>query len=198
LMDVQMTEMDGFAATKMIRNLEDSRKNIPVIAITAHALKGDKEKCLEAGMNDYITKPINAKQLSKVLDSWVNLPVGLKVKKQVEIKPQDGVFDLQRFTEMSLGDVSFQRELLMDYFEDLDQRLNKLDELFEKKELENVKKEVHTIKGSSFSLGAVRIGEEALGIELSAKNNDWESVSQRLQTLKTAFGQTKEIVKHLL
>ncbi len=198
LMDVQMPEMDGFAATKMIRNLEDSRKNIPVIAITAHALKGDKEKCLEAGMNDYITKPINAKQLSKVLDSWVNLPVGLKAKKQVEVKPQDGVFDLQRFTEMSLGDVSFQRELLMDYFEDLDQRLNKLDELFEKKELENVKKEVHTIKGSSFSLGAVRIGEEALGIELSAKNNDWESVSQRLQTLKTAFGQTKEIVRHLL
>jgi len=198
LMDVQMPEMDGFAATRTIRNMEDLRKNIPVIAITAHALKGDKEKCLEAGMNDYITKPINAKQLSKVLDSWINLQVGLKVKKQIEIKPQDGVFDLQRFTEMSLGDVNFQRELLMDYFEDLDQRLSKLDELVVKKELEDVIKEVHTIKGSSFSLGAVRIGEEALGIELSGKNNDWESVSKRLQTLKTAFGQTKEIVKHLL
>ena len=176
LMDVQMPEMDGFDATRIIRNLQDSRKNIPVIALTAHALKGDKEKCLEAGMNDYITKPINAKQLSKVLDSWINLQVGLKTKKQKEIKIQDGVFDLQRFNEMSLGDVNFQRELLMDYFEDLEQRINRLDELFEKKDLENVVKEVHTIKGSSFSLGALRIGEEALGIELSGKNNDWESI----------------------
>jgi response regulator of citrate/malate metabolism len=64
-------------------------------------------------MNDYITKPINAKQLSEVLDSWVNLQVGLKVKKQVEIKQPEGIFDLQRFNEMSLGDVDFQRELLM-------------------------------------------------------------------------------------
>lgn len=198
LMDVQMPEMDGFTATKMIRGLDDARKNTPVIAITAHALKGDREKCLEAGMNDYITKPINAKQLSTVLDSWVNLQVGLKSKRQPEVKIQEGVFDLQRFTEMSLGDVSFQRELLMDYFEDLEQRLEKLSEQFEKKDLENVMKEVHTIKGSSFSLGATRIGEEALGIELSAKSNDLESVSQRLQTLKNAFVQTKEIVKHLL
>ncbi len=62
----------------------------------------------------------------------------------------------------------------------------------------NILKEVHTIKGSSFSLGAIRIGEEALGIELSGKSNDWESVAQRLQTLKNAFSQTKEIVNHLV
>lgn len=198
LMDVQMPEMDGFAATRAIRNLEDARKNIPVIAITAHALRGDREKCLEAGMNDYVTKPIQANQLAKVLDSWINLEVGLKEKKHVEIKPVDGIFDLQRFNEMSLGDVSFQRELLMDYFDDLEQRLQKMDEYLAKKELDKVVKEVHTIKGSSFSIGAARIGEEALGIELSGKNNDWDSVSQRLQTLKNAFGQTKETVKHLL
>lgn len=198
LMDVQMPEMDGFTATKQIRNLKDNPSKIPIIAITAHALKGDKEKCLEAGMNDYLTKPINVKQLAKLLDSWVNVDVGLKEKEFVEVQQDSGIFDQQRFNEMSLGDVSFQRELLMDYFEDLDQRLNKLDELLEKRELDKVINEVHTIKGSSFSLGAIRIGEEALGIELSGKSNDWESVSQRLQTLKNAFGQTKEIVKHLL
>jgi CheY-like chemotaxis protein len=198
LMDVQMPELNGMEATRLIRNLQNSQRNVPIIALTAHALKGDKEKCLEAGMNDFISKPVNATELSRVLDSWVNLQVGLKVKKQIEIKPQDGIFDLQRFTEMSLGDVDFQRDLLMDYFEDLDQRINKLDELLDRRELEKIVKEIHTIKGSSFSLGAMRIGEEALGIELSGKNNDWESVSQRIQTLKSAFGQTKEVVKHLL
>lgn len=198
LMDVQMPEMDGFTATKYIRVLDEPKRNIPIIAITAHALKGDKEKCIEVGMNDYITKPVNVKQLANVLDSWLNIEFGLKEKEQSEVKSADGIFDIQRFNEMSLGDVDFQRELLMDYFEDLEHRINKLDELISNKNLEEVVKEVHTIKGSSFSLGAVRIGEEALGIELSGKSNDYDSVVQRLQTLKTAFTQTKEVVKHLL
>lgn len=198
LMDVQMPELDGLEATVSIRELQDSVRNIPIIALTAHALKGDKEKCLKAGMNDYISKPINVKQLANILDSWLNIEVGLIEKKTSDVKSTDGIFDNQRFNEMSLGDISFQRELLVDYFEDLEQRLNKLDEMLESKQTESIIKEVHTIKGSSFSLGAVRIGEEALGIELSGKNNDWESVAQRLQTLKVAFSQTKEIVKHLL
>lgn len=198
LMDVQMPEMDGFTATKYIRVLDEPKRNIPIIAITAHALKGDKEKCIEVGMNDYITKPVNVKQLASVLDSWLNVEFGLKEKEQSIVKSADGIFDIQRFNEMSLGDIDFQRELLMDYFEDLEHRINKLDELISNKNLEEIVKEVHTIKGSSFSLGAVRIGEEALGIELSGKSNDYDSVVQRLQTLKAAFTQTKEVVKHLL
>lgn len=198
LMDIQMPEMDGLEATEIIRRQNDMQSKIPIIAITAHALRGDKENCLNAGMNDYVTKPINSKQLANVLDSWLNIEKGLKEKTHDKVKSPDGFFDVQRFNEMSLGDIAFQRELLMDYFEDLDQRLNKLEDFFENKELDKVIKEVHTIKGSSFSLGANKIGEEALGIELSGKSNDWESIGQRLQSLKVAFGQTKEVVKHLL
>lgn len=198
LMDVQMPVMDGLTAVEIIRKQGDANSKIPIIAITAHALRGDKEKCLDAGMNDYLSKPINAKHLEKVLDSWINIEVGLKEKETVKNKTDDGLFDEKRFNEMSLGDVSFQRELLVDYFDDLDKRLNILDELLKNHELERIIKETHTIKGSSFSLGAVRIGEEALGIELSCKNSDWDSVTNRFETLKTAFGQTKEIVKHLL
>ena len=198
LMDVQMPIVDGLEATKKIRELKDPASKIPIVALTAHALKEDKEKCLKAGMNDYVSKPINLKQLSKILDSWLNIEAGLKEKKQIEVHPQSGLFDLQRFTEMSLGDVSFQRELLMDFFEDLDQRLNKLNGFVREKELEGVIKEVHTIKGSSYSLGAVRIGEEALGIELSGKIEDWDSILERMQTLKSTINETKETIKHLL
>lgn len=198
LMDVQMPEMDGFTATKYIRLLDEPKRSIPIIAITANAMRGDKEKCLEAGMNDYLTKPINVKQLANVLDSWLNINFGLKEQKQIETKSSEGIFDVQRFNEMSLGDVEFQRELLVDYFEDLERRIEKLEVLLKDKNLEEIVKEVHTIKGSSFSLGAVRIGEEALGIELSGKNKDLDSVIQRFQTLKSAFSQTKEVVKYLL
>src|SRR6185295_11975963 len=71
-MDVQMPEMDGFEATKTIRNQEAlSGAHIPIIAMTAHALKGDRERCLDAGMDDYVFKPINPNELVRVLQKLI-------------------------------------------------------------------------------------------------------------------------------
>ncbi|BBO86107.1 hypothetical protein DSCO28_66730 [Desulfosarcina ovata subsp. sediminis] len=72
LMDIQMPEMDGFEATGVIRS-EDSHvlnPNIPIVALTAHAMEGYREKCVQAGMNDYLTKPINPGQLSEKVAEW--------------------------------------------------------------------------------------------------------------------------------
>ena len=72
LMDVQMPVMDGFAATKKIRHLESLKnKNVPIIAMTAYALKGDREKCLQAGMDDYVSKPIDPDELYEKLNKWL-------------------------------------------------------------------------------------------------------------------------------
>ena len=72
LMDVQMPELDGIEATRLIRQWEDGRQHIPIIAMTAHAMKGDRELCIEAGMDDYITKPLEPKVLFNALDRWSN------------------------------------------------------------------------------------------------------------------------------
>ncbi len=71
LMDVQMPEMDGYEATQKIRAMNDHRKDIPIIAMTANAMIGDREKCLEAGMNDYITKPVKSEKLLKAINRWI-------------------------------------------------------------------------------------------------------------------------------
>jgi two-component system sensor histidine kinase/response regulator len=73
-MDVQMPEMDGFEATQRIRHREAGKQHIPIIAMAAHALKGDKERCLEAGMDGYIAKPLDPKALISVLDQFVSSP----------------------------------------------------------------------------------------------------------------------------
>ena len=72
LMDVQMPEMDGFEATQKIRELNNDRKDTPIIAMTANAMKGDRERCLDAGMNDYIPKPVKPENLLAVITAWIN------------------------------------------------------------------------------------------------------------------------------
>ncbi|MCP4748339.1 MAG: response regulator [Desulfobacteraceae bacterium] len=71
LMDIQMPEMDGYTASRIIRDSSKSYRHIPIVAMTANAMKGDREKCLESGMNDYISKPVNPQQLQEKIETWI-------------------------------------------------------------------------------------------------------------------------------
>ena len=72
-MDCQMPEMDGFEATRQIRDKQGGGVRIPIVALTANAMEEDKERCLASGMDDYLTKPINAKQLKETLERWSSI-----------------------------------------------------------------------------------------------------------------------------
>jgi signal transduction histidine kinase/ActR/RegA family two-component response regulator len=79
LMDCQMPEMDGYAATRELRRLEQGGHRTPVIAMTAHAMDGDREKCLEAGMDDYVSKPLRREQLVAALQAWIPAPTAVSL-----------------------------------------------------------------------------------------------------------------------
>ena len=194
-----MPEMDGFAATSAIRKLENSKNNIPIIAITAHALMGDKERCLNAGMNDYVTKPIIAENLIRAIDNLLFIKTS-EIKKATppEVLNSFEVFDFEHLEKVSMGDDLFQREVLSSYIEDVILRCQKMESFLNTRELEKLVAEAHTIKGASYSIGAKKMGEEALAVEISAKHSDYESVNVRFKKLKLALEETKEILSDFL
>ncbi len=198
LMDVQMPEMDGFTATKEIRGLNNAASKVPIIAITAHALIGDKEKCLKAGMNDYVSKPIVPEQLIKILDKWLNIEQGMEKDIKQERVQTEAVFDFDVLDRMSGGDKEFQKDLLSSYILDVTERFERLEKFVELYNIEKIIGEAHTIKGASYSVGSKKIGDEALGIEISGKHNDLANINQRMENLKNAISTTKEILKNYI
>jgi two-component system sensor histidine kinase/response regulator len=199
LMDLKMPNVDGFSATKRIRQMKNSKSVIPIIALTAHALLGDKEKCLNAGMTDYIAKPISGQDLVKKIDILLDIRVEETVQHQEEqSKRKNELLDRERLKTISLGDHEFEKDLLSSYMSDLDQKLKNLNELIASDDIKKIVEIAHSIKGSSYSIGAVKIGDEAFAIELSGKNNDWLNVSDRIERLGAVLIETKSKIENYL
>jgi CheY-like chemotaxis protein/HPt (histidine-containing phosphotransfer) domain-containing protein len=198
LMDLQMPKVDGFKATDRIRALPNSRRDIPIIALTAHALIGDREKCLNAGMTDYISKPVSGQDLVKKID--VLLDIRSDGQKQKAVVPTNGnhYLDAARLKNVSLGDKEFEKDLLVSFLTDLDDKYKHLTELLTKHDLVKIVETVHSIKGSSYSVGATKVGDEAYAIELSGKNNDWVNVNARIEKFNKIINETNKEIKNYL
>jgi len=198
LMDIQMPEVDGYSATAQIRNLDSDKKDIPIIALTAHALIGDKEKCIKAGMNDYLSKPINAEELISMIERLLNFNDVPIPEKPSEEQTENLVFDFNRLKKVSADDFDFEKDLLSSYVVDVEEKYLQLDELLVTKDFQQIINLAHTIKGASYTVGAQKVGDEAYGIEISAKSKDILSVRERLPQLKTALEETKEVLSGFL
>jgi len=198
LMDIQMPQVDGFAATEKIRNFEDDKRDIPIIALTAHAMMGYREKCLKAGFNEYLSKPIASKDMFTMIDELLDIK-NAPVPEEPTNQPTDNsLFDFERLKKVSANDFDFEKDLLSSYVEDVSKKCNQLEDYLIAKDLEGIIHLAHTIKGASYSVGAQKVGDEAFGIEISAKSSDLLSVEERLQHLIHALEDTKEVLNTFL
>jgi PAS domain S-box-containing protein len=198
LMDIQMPEVDGFSATAQIRNFEGGKKDIPIIALTAHALMGYREKCLKAGFNEYISKPIVAEDMLTMIDDMLDVKNAVEPEVQSVMPEDNSLFDFERLKKVSANDFEFEKDLLSSYVDDIESKCEQLDRFIDDQDFEGIINLAHTIKGASYSVGAQKVGDEAFGIEISAKSGDLLSVQERVPQLISALDETKEILSTFL
>jgi len=193
LMDIQMPEMDGFEATEIIRNSTSSIRNhcIPIIAMTAYAEKGYRDKCIESGMNDYVSKPVESEILIETMENLFHNPGSLQTDKTSNQELKNTVFDKQALLRRLCNDEKLLIELLSIFTKSIPDKINELKTAWESEDFEDIKRIAHSIKGSASTIGALVMQDISLKVEESAKTLDAEESIQLINELNTAFNKFK-------
>ncbi|GEM_PF-1964265 len=167
LMDVQMPGMDGLECTRCILSGEAGKENtrIPILAMTAHAMDGDREKCLEAGMVDYITKPILPSTIALKLSTWLEVVIDKEEEPRPASESTESQLDLESLVNRMLGDRELALELLDKFNSQLPIELRSLQEVSDLGQMDECRKRAHTLKGSSANIGAHALQEAAKSLE---------------------------------
>ncbi len=190
LMDVQMPVMDGVTATRAIRDPNSGAldPSIPIVALTAHALKGDKERFLEAGMNDYIAKPIKMTEFYKTIAAAVEgRPTQLENAPTESVAPPaaEEAFDRKTALDMLGGRKDLLTRMDEIFLRDVPSELEELSTYINNKDWENAKRLAHSIKGSSRTVGAQRAGSQAEQLEFFCKQKDEPSAEKEFESLES-------------
>ncbi|MCX6557314.1 MAG: PAS domain S-box protein [Candidatus Aminicenantes bacterium] len=187
-MDVQMPVMDGFEATAAIRSGQTTIPNskIPIIAMTAHAMKGDRERCLEAGMDDYIPKPIAPQAMAAVLDKW--LDQSLKVPAAVPAAPSAPlVFDRRAFVDRLSGDLDLVKEITDAFLQDMPEQIHMLKRHIGRGNVKAAGLQAHAIKGAAANVGGLALSVTAMALEKAAQAKRLDEVTALLSELERQF-----------
>ena len=192
LMDMQMPEMDGLEATKRIVATYPEGQRPHIIALTANAMQGDRERCLEAGMHDYISKHIRLEDLTEAFGRYDGpRTVAEKVEEEEDSEGEPSVIDyaiLQELIEMLGDDIDFACGLIGDFLVDGAELVTNMRISFESGNTTDLARAAHTLKSSSATFGAMDAAELAKQIEALAHEGAFSSeTNQYLQKLEQLF-----------
>jgi two-component system sensor histidine kinase/response regulator len=180
LMDVQMPEMDGFEATAAIRQWERSAgRHLPILAMTAYAMKGDRERCLAAGMDDYISKPIQPRELWETIDKLVS-----SVSNAGKEETLASVLDCEEFRKRVGGDTKLLYELIDVFLADLPQLWQNLRDALAHSDAQKLKRAAHTLKGAISVFGAQAAHQAAERVEQLADTGNLAQAAEAVIQLE--------------
>jgi signal transduction histidine kinase/DNA-binding response OmpR family regulator len=173
LMDIQMPVMNGRDATREIRKKEFKYKNIPIVAMTAHALEVERKKCLAAGMNDFLTKPVEIHKLFTALSKYVDI-VTVSMDKEAESTVNLDFLDTDQGLKNMSNDEAFYLEILYTFLTDYKGYDKTLENLFGIEAGDDIIIEIHTIKGLAATIGATELHQNAKAIEMKLREGNYD------------------------
>ncbi|WP_299976711.1 transporter substrate-binding domain-containing protein [Desulfobacula sp.] len=214
LMDIQMPVMGGFEATKAIRELKDSETgalhpaaNLPIIAMTAHAMAGDREKSLECGMDDHVVKPIDTDQLFGALLKWIKpgereIPKHIaerlaEVEKPSQEQPLPQLQDIDIKSGLSRvgGNEKLYRNLLVKFYKEYPNSTKQIKDALAKEDMELGTRLAHTVKGVAGNLGAKNLQAAGAEVEAAIKNGTLDNIDSLLKTFEKSIQSIMEGLK---
>ncbi|MGI4791370.1 MAG: response regulator [Janthinobacterium lividum] len=187
LMDIQMPEMDGFEATYAIREQQAGKSHIPIVAMTAHAMTGDKERCLEVGMDDYLAKPLQVGKMLETIDRLVlNMPDG---EAAAEAGPAVGsaVFDTETALERTGDDPELLQEILELFREQLPPVQKEIRTALLRCDGPALERAAHSLKGAAANISAEEVRASAWALEEAARRMNWNEAAAAQARLETAL-----------
>ena len=205
LMDCQMPEMDGYEATRLIRDPSSRVRShdIPVIAMTAYAMQGDREKCLQVGMNDYISKPVQPKELAEALERWLSANELTKAhaasaRKETPVSAAATVFDEKDLLDRMMGDESMARSISQSFVREAAQHIAGLTKALGASDVATATRHAHSLKGSSANLGAPQLREISAEIERLIRAGELAQATERLPQLTERFDALRAAMSRFL
>jgi CheY-like chemotaxis protein/HPt (histidine-containing phosphotransfer) domain-containing protein len=189
LMDVQMPEMDGLEASRQICRRWPAGKRPRIIAMTANAMQGDREMCLAAGMDDYLSKPIRVNELVAALSRSAPTPTT-----EGEAVSDIGAIDAKTFEDLVVstgGDPAFVNELIDTYLSDAPALFDQMRGALSSGDAETFRRAAHSLKSNSASLGALTLSALAKELEMMGKANTLDGAPGKIAAADVEFGRVK-------
>ena len=191
LMDVQMPIMDGYEATKIIRKTY-SNSQLPIIAMTASALKGDRELSIKSGMNDYISKPIDSEVLFETLVKWLNVK---SIKSNEDSIKEIPVLDIEKTLLRLCNKQDFYKKLLKIYEDNYRNLVKELSDLISNKQYDETKRFIHSLKSVTGNIGATKFNNFIIGFEKQYETYGEEVIDENLRIFDLL---NEELLKHII
>ncbi|MDR3615688.1 MAG: PAS domain S-box protein [Candidatus Obscuribacterales bacterium] len=206
LMDCQMPDIDGFAATRAIRSLETNNdRHLPIIAITASAMQGDRESCFAAGMDDYLSKPVDQNKLQAILEKWCMkkpddefCPTPSPNENQADEKRKDVDihFDLARLSELYGEDGV--RELLQSFLSEAESLLKTIEDARHSRNEKEFLAQVHQLKGLAAVMTFQQLEIICRQLEKDARRSAWDAIEPGVEQLIASYDIVKKLINQAL
>ena len=199
LMDVQMPEMDGLEATRLLREREQGTgRHQPIVAMTALVMKGDRERCIEAGMDGYLSKPIRPQELDEVLDSYVTRErVDFAAESEAVAEPRESAVCATELLERIDGDRAFLAELLALFRDDYPVQVRAAHEAVKTGNAESLQRAAHALKGALANLAAPASSRLAGQLESMGRAGDIQFAPGKLADMEAELERVVEELESL-